>query len=554
MNRNPPSVTGRAKTVLVFGNDSAPKAVVTAVIAKVQECDHPDRLTSTGTLRFEPATLQHIEENVLPVVNSICAGLGIGPFGFELSGVNLSAASNSDVGIDVSGFSADTPIFAAMLSAALDIPLAQDVVLTGHMASVSGDIRLVRHIPAKLQAAIDDAEIEEFLYPKIDADNSNRFLPEDEFEILIATIQKARRHIRVTEVRTIEDIIPAVFQEEDIVRSALRTGFGQPEDTASCGEGPVECTTQRLGGRIEDRFYAILKAVVATGHPKEIKPFLSEWADAHLRRNHYPQGFGTRLRELLSAIPLETQRGLEYPLVPVSTCIRLSQYAAASDGNDVVALYDAATRRRPIHYAHLHPSSVDGPVSSTLAIVTAELQPENLAERIGLPIDRARAGYALYSVTSESQAETLGVAAAFYLHMAQATGRTGEHVTAEELMPEAHALMGEAFAREGGDPAAYAEARDATRGGLRHVLDRMADEYKRRRQEEYIRLVLATAFDREDYRARVAFMGDFLKAHPEALPPHLASEPPERFADRYDVIIRSFVDSMEQVKRVVGTL
>jgi hypothetical protein len=554
MNRNPSPLIGRAKTVLVFENGSEPQAVVTAVIAKARECDQPGMLTIAGTLRFERATLQHIEENVLPVVNSICSGLGIGPFGFELSGVNLSAASSSDVGIDVAGFSADTPIFAAMLSTALDIPLAQDVVLTGHMASVSGDIRLVRHIPAKLQAAIDDSEIEAFLYPEIDTDSSNRFLPGKEREILIAAIRKARRLLRTSAIRTIEDIIPALFLEEDIVRSALRTGFGIPVNTDSCGGDPVARTVQRLGDRIPDRFYAILKNVVASGHSKELKPILSEWADAYLRRNLYPHGFGTRLRELLSAIPLETQRGLEYPLVPVSTCIRLSQYATATDSNDVVALYDATTRRRPTHYAHVHVNEDDDPVSSTLAIVTAELQPENLAERIGLPIDKARAGYVLYSVTSESQAETLGVAAAFYLHMTQTTGRTGEHVTAEEVMPEAHALLGEAFAREGGEPAAYAEARDATRGGLRHVLDRMADEYKRRRQEEYIRLVLATAFDRGDYRARVSFMGDFLKAHPEALPPHLASEPPERFADRYDVIIRSFVDSMEQVKRVVGTL
>ncbi|VGO13472.1 hypothetical protein PDESU_02029 [Pontiella desulfatans] len=554
MKRNPPSVIGRAKTVLVFENGSAPKAVVTAVIAKAQECDKPDRLTIAGTLRFDLATLRHIEENVLPVVDSICAGLGIGPFGFELSGVNLSAASNADVGIDVSGFSADAPVFAAMLSAALNIPLVQDVVLTGHMASVSGDIRLVRHIPAKIQAAIDDADIEGFLYPDVDADSSNRFLPAEERKILVAAIQKARRHIRITAVRTIEGIISAVFLEEDIVRSALRTGFGLPDDIDSAGDDPVMRTIQKLGGQIPERFHVVLKNTVASGDSRELKPLLSEWSDSYLRRSLYPHGFGTRLRKLLSVIPLETQRGLEYPLVPVSTCIRLSQYATADDGDDVVALYDAATRRRSTHYAHLHPSADDGPVSSTLAIVTAELQPENLAERIGLPIDRARAGYALYSVTSESQAETLGVAAAFYLHMTQATGRTGEHVTAEEVMPEAHALMGEAFAREGGGVAAYAEARDATRGGLRHVLDRMADEYKKRRQEEYIQFILATAFDREDYRARVAFMEDFLKAHPEALPPHLASEPPERFADRYDVIIRSFVDSMEQVKRVIGTL
>lgn len=555
MKRNPSPVTGRAKTVLVFENDSAPKAVVTAVIAKALKCNHPqDKLTITGTLRFEQATLRHIKENVLPVVHSICASLGIGPLGFELSGINLSAASSSDVGTDISGFSADTSIFAAMLSSALDIPLAQNVVLTGHIASVSGDIRLVRHIPAKLQAAIADTEIEEFLCPEIDADSSTRLLPTADCAALAAEIRKARRKIRVTAVRTIEDIIPAVFQEEDIVRSALRSGFGTPEDCDCTGDDPIAHTIRRLGGRISDRFYVILKTAITSGHSRALKSSLAEWAEAHLRRSIYPPEFGKRLRELMSAVPFETQRGLEYPLLPVSTCIRLSQYATATDCNDVVALYDATTRRRPTFHANYRVDTDANLMSSTLAIVTAEMQPENLAERIGLPIDRARAGYALYSVTSESQAETLGVAAAFYLHMIQATGRIGEHVTAEEVMPEAHALMGEAFAREGGEPAAYAEARDATRGGLRHVLDRMADEYKRRRQEEYIRLVLATAFNREDYRARVAFMSDFLKAHPEALPPHLATEPPERFADRYDVIIRTFVDSMGHVKRVVSTL
>ena len=45
--------------------------------------------------------------------------------------VNLGAASTANVGLSISGFSTDVPILLALLSAALRIPLPQDVVTSG---------------------------------------------------------------------------------------------------------------------------------------------------------------------------------------------------------------------------------------------------------------------------------------------------------------------------------------------------------------------------------------------------------------------------------------
>jgi predicted ATP-dependent protease len=41
-----------------------------------------------------------------------------------------------NTGVQVSGFSADVPMFLAMLSARLQMPVRQDVVSTGHIASL----------------------------------------------------------------------------------------------------------------------------------------------------------------------------------------------------------------------------------------------------------------------------------------------------------------------------------------------------------------------------------------------------------------------------------
>ena len=65
-----------------------------------------------------------MENIILPIIDRIIYTLDLDRMNFEISAVNLGAASARDVGIDVSGFSADLPIILAMLSSPLQIPVS----------------------------------------------------------------------------------------------------------------------------------------------------------------------------------------------------------------------------------------------------------------------------------------------------------------------------------------------------------------------------------------------------------------------------------------------
>ena len=172
MTQTPTETIGRAKAVLVFGTGSAAKAVVTSVVVRLRRRSERGRLLPTGSVVFEPSLLDHLVDTVLSAVDRMMELLGLSPQCFELSVVNIGAASAVGLGANVSGFSLDTPIFLALLSAGLKMPIRQDVIATGHIASPDGDVRAVEHIPAKLAAAATLPSITRFLYPALDADLS----------------------------------------------------------------------------------------------------------------------------------------------------------------------------------------------------------------------------------------------------------------------------------------------------------------------------------------------------------------------------------------------
>ena len=155
---------GRAKTVLVYGQGDREKAMVSAIVVRTKPLtDGEARLHFTGNVDFSNPVKDHIQETILPVVDRVIDGMELLPKKFLISAVNLGVASSLDLGMHISGFSADISIFLGMLSAGLQIPLTDDIVTTGHIASVAGDISAVKAIPAKIEAVKAEGSVTRFI-------------------------------------------------------------------------------------------------------------------------------------------------------------------------------------------------------------------------------------------------------------------------------------------------------------------------------------------------------------------------------------------------------
>jgi len=115
----------------------------------------------------------------LPLAESITECLGLPKRPLTLSVVNIGAASAMDLPAHVHGFSADVPIFLALLSTRLGLPVPVDVLCTGHIASSAGDIAAVHGLKVKLLAAMHDRSIRCVVCPAADEDLSlQEFCPD----------------------------------------------------------------------------------------------------------------------------------------------------------------------------------------------------------------------------------------------------------------------------------------------------------------------------------------------------------------------------------------
>ena len=154
-----PYVVGQSKTVLVFGEDENATAVISTIRARVIRGNAQTPLRFSGPVAFDAQTAEHIRTVVLPLAGEILSSLGVPMPSFEASVANVGAASSQDIGMRVTGFSADTSIFLALLSSALRLPVPKDIVATGHIGSAAGDVRMVRSLRAKVEAASADQDV-----------------------------------------------------------------------------------------------------------------------------------------------------------------------------------------------------------------------------------------------------------------------------------------------------------------------------------------------------------------------------------------------------------
>ena len=549
------SLFGRANTILVFGNGDAGTAVTSSIIAHVHTHRQQERIRFVGPATFLAKTATHIKEVVLSAVDHITGALALPEYSFDICVSNLGAAALNDIGLTISGFSADASVLLALLSASLQIPVPDEIVSTGHIASSDGEIRMVKGIPSKLIAAEKAESIRTFIHPEVDKDASlDHFTPIQKEKIINALI-KAKTVIRTIGVHDIGDLVQAAFPEEKLILASLEKGFFKssiplkPRGSAVCRAAAYFAENNEI------RFWKALERQLIEGRSDDARQSLTAFTDFHLDQKTYPDRLGIRLFNLIQSLPPETRdRKLEFPLLPVSECIKLGQLAKEPEVEDVLVLLKAikwdktspALMTAVDHKGSVGVSHSEG--KAQLQSILSELDADTLTSLISLPIDNARAAYVMGSVVVDSPDEFNEIIASFYLHLLRHTRRVFEPADLRAAGSEGFKLLENAFSKKGGYKGALAEARNATNGGLRFVLDMMTEQLKRKQQEDYIRFVLKTEIDALPWESKVVLVEALLDRIKEHLPPEIRVQPPECFAEFFDVIVKAYVSSMDQVR------
>jgi hypothetical protein len=160
----------------------------------------------------------------------------------------------------------------------------------------------------------------------------------------------------------------------------------------------------------------------------------------------------------------------------------------------------------------------------------------------------------LNAVTVQTNEEFLEIVTAFYAHMYRHTARIHGTIEKTRLGAEALDVLKKTFKGDKGYNEALSEARTGTRGGLRYVLDRMTEYLKAEAREKHVLKTLKENIDPLDYAARVEVISALLRLLHGHLPDEITAQPPERFADDYEEIIKAYVHSTAALKTTLRRL
>ncbi|MBC2714912.1 MAG: hypothetical protein HF978_06345 [Desulfobacteraceae bacterium] len=550
---------GRAKTVLVFGKDSDAQAVISTVVAQICDDEPEDRIRFKGPVKFSSKTIKHITEIILPLVDQILSTMSQSQKNVQVSMVNLDVSSTMDTGSNISGYSADVPIFLAMLSVGLRILIPNHIISSGHLASSGGDIRMVMGLPDKLAAATMDDSIHTFIHPVLDQDNSLHSLsPETKQKIEDALIQ-AKLKLKTIPICNISDLVRVVYNDEQIILASLKQGFYNicSNDEKLIGHDVARFFIENN----EKRFWNVLESNLLASQINKAKELLQVFSQFHIHQKLYPKQFGQCLNNLIQSLPPEIRRlKINPPLLPTSEIIPLSQFAQEADHEDVRLLFKSAHMEKVPEWTNdyeiiqVNSEANDEREDGKLKAILSEINPDNLTKRFGTPIDTARATYIMDSVTINSYEDFNDAVTSFYIHLMRHIGRISDPITLDAAKSEASKLLEQTFIKRGGDEAALAEARYANNGGMRFIFDEMTEQFKREQKRMHVNYVLRFAIDSSDWQAKENLLKALLKHLNPHLPMEITSQPAERYAEHYKEIVEAYIVSIEQVKSIFRSL
>ena len=174
-----------------------------------------------------------------------------------------------------------------------------------------------------------------------------------------------------------------------------------------------------------------------------------------------------------------------------------------------------------------------------------------IAENVGKAHDEARGQYTPGSNTVNNFNEFTDKISEYYnYHYTRCVVRGGS-MSRIEAAGRAKEIIEQEYRRQGGNiNSAYNDAHDGTNGGLRIILDRIAEQLKIESVERYLR----DAFDRyvepPAWEQKVDIIRQLFSRYGHLLSSSIRLDQPDRYAENYEEIIRSYVDGLKRTSSI----
>lgn len=185
----------------------------------------------------------------------------------------------------------------------------------------------------------------------------------------------------------------------------------------------------------------------------------------------------------------------------------------------------------------------------------AALSEQAIARAAAIPHDEARIGYRLQRNTVDSYEEFSRITGDYVQHHFTTCVAPGGRLGGHDARSRAKEILEHEYGRRNGDiVSAYNDARDGTNGGLRGLLDIIAEHYKSEGVDRYVRDIFDRHVEPCSWEQKVRFIAAFISRCGSYLAHTIRADQPERYAQNYDELIRAYVRGLEQTSAMFRRL
>lgn len=183
------------------------------------------------------------------------------------------------------------------------------------------------------------------------------------------------------------------------------------------------------------------------------------------------------------------------------------------------------------------------------------LDERTIATRIGVPHDEARMRYPLRSNTVGSFHEFSDIIGDYYDYHFSACVSRGGSLSQSEAAGRAKEILEREYRRQQGDiVTAFNDAHDGTNGGLRIVLDKIADGLKAESVERYVREMFDRHVAPNAWEEKVEIIRQFIAQCGVHLASSIHADQPERYAHDFRDLVRSYRDALQRTSSIFRRL
>ena len=184
-----------------------------------------------------------------------------------------------------------------------------------------------------------------------------------------------------------------------------------------------------------------------------------------------------------------------------------------------------------------------------------EIEERTIAQQVGIRHDETRVRYHLSSNTVANFDEFDRIISDYCNTHFTSCVTGGGRLSHAEAASRAKEIIEREYRRQGGDiVTAYNDAHDGTNGGLRSVLDMIAEGIKAESVERYIRGVFDRHVKPNSWEGKVDIIRQFIAHCGPFLSSSIRRDQPERYAQNYEELIRAYVGGLRQTSNMFRRL